>query len=71
MLGAVWLEPYIIRQEKALKPRVSALFPYFREDYEDLSSLAIWIAAALVLLFCKLDKQYPQIMKDLEARAKK
>ena len=33
--------------------------------------LAIWIAAALVLLFYKLDKQYPQIMKDLEARAKK
>lgn len=71
MLGAGWLEPYIIRQEKALKPRVSVLFPYFREDYEDLGSLAIWIAAALVLLFYKLDKQYPQIMKDLEARAKK
>ena len=33
--------------------------------------LAIWIAATLVLLFYKLDKQYPQIMKDLEARAKK
>lgn len=33
--------------------------------------LAIWIAAALVLLFYKLDKQYPQIIKDLEARARK
>lgn len=71
MLGAGWLEPYIIRQEKELKPLVSALFSYFRENYEDLGILVIRIAAALVLLFYQLDKQYPQITKDLEARAKK
>ena len=29
---------------------------------------AIWIAAVIVLLLYRLDKQYPQIMRDLAAR---